>query len=110
MKKRLGNFEIKSMANTMGGKTKAEPRSGCKKMSMTGKALTKKTLKTVKLDSPKLPILERANTLDTKISVPIFAGSEGWIDANLKLSHRKQPKCLWPRGVHKAKRRQIQNR
>ena len=72
-----GIFAKNSRVKTMGGKTSVEPRSGCRKINTIGNVVATSTFESVLRDSRNVPILERANMLAQRISVPIFAASVG---------------------------------
>jgi hypothetical protein len=72
-----GIFDKNNRVHTMGGKTRVEPRSGCRKINKIGRAAAARTLKMGSMDSARVLILDLASMLAQRIKVPILAPSVG---------------------------------
>lgn len=99
-KKRLESFDVYNKANSIGGKTKHDPKSGCKKINTIGIKNTIIILKMILSELLKLVILERVKIAEAKINVAILAGSEACTEKNFRLSQRCAPYTFIPKGDH----------
>ena len=77
MKKRFGMRAAYKIEKAIGGKTRVDPKSGCMKIKNIGQKKQKANFKIPLSDSRKSPISDRDRILAPKISVTIFANSEG---------------------------------
>lgn len=75
----------------MGGKTRDDPKSGCKKINNIGNKKTTATLTRTRSDSLIVPIFDRARMLAIMIRVPILAPSVGWMVVIPISTHRRAP-------------------
>lgn len=100
IKKRFESFETYNKANSMGGNTKHDPRSGCRKINTIGRKNTATTFAMVLTELRKLVILERARMAEAKMRVPILARSDGCMRKALQSIHLWQPYTFTPRGDH----------
>lgn len=90
-KKRFESFETYNRANSMGGNTRHDPRSGCRKINTIGRKKAARTFAMVLMELRKFVILERARMAEAKMRVPILAKSEGWTRRIRQSIHRWQP-------------------
>ena len=77
MKKRFGMRAAYKIEKAIGGKTRVDPKSGCTENQEHWTEETKANFKIPLSDSRKSPISDRDRILAPKISVTIFANSEG---------------------------------
>lgn len=91
MKNRLESLDTYNNANSIGGNTKVDPRSGCKKINNIGSKNTQPVLNKVFRESEKLLISSLARILQARINVAIFVASVGCIEKNLKFNQRRDP-------------------
>ena len=82
--------------NAIGGKTNVDPKSGCLKIKNIGQTKQNPSLQIPLSESFKFPISDLAIILAPRISVTIFANSDGCILNSPKSIHLCAPYFLGP--------------
>ena len=90
-KKRVGMRATYKIEKAIGGNTKVDPKSGCRKIKNIGKPKHAESFRIPLRESRTFPILERARMLAPKTMVAHFAPSDGWILKGPRSIHLRAP-------------------